>query len=55
MADFPPETEGSYRNPEEGYQGKMVELAWENARMVLDKDRERIRRRKAERSELSMR
>ena len=30
--------------PKKGTKEKMVELAWENARMVLDKDRERIRR-----------
>ena len=30
--------------PKKGTKEKMVELAWENARMVLEKDRERIRR-----------
>ena len=32
------------RVPKKGTKEKMVELAWENARMVLEKDRERIRR-----------
>lgn len=30
--------------PKKGTKEKLVELAWENARMVLEKDRERIRR-----------
>ena len=30
--------------PKKGTKEKMIELAWENARMVLEKDRERIRR-----------
>ena len=32
------------RVPKKGTKEKLVELAWENARMVLEKDRERIRR-----------
>lgn len=30
--------------PKKGTKEKLIELAWENARMVLDKDRERIKR-----------
>ena len=30
--------------PQKGTKEKLVELAWENAKMVLDKDRERMKR-----------
>ena len=40
--------------PKKGTKEKLVELAWENARMVLEKDRERIQGKKAERSERFM-
>lgn len=44
MADIQKKTESSYCCAQKGTKEKLVELAWENARMVLEKDRERIRR-----------
>ena len=44
MADIQKKTEVRIVVPKKGTKEKLVELAWENARMVLEKDRERIRR-----------